>query len=52
MANNENIKAEIRMEAQRIAMDVALALLEVEKYGPRMVEQGRRFLENVYQDSR
>jgi DNA-binding CsgD family transcriptional regulator len=53
MADNENMKADIRMEAQRVAVDIALALLEVEREGPRTIEQGgRRFLEKLYQNSR
>jgi hypothetical protein len=53
MADNENMKANIRMEAQRVAVDIALALLEVEREGPKTIEQGgRRFLEKLYQNSR
>lgn len=52
MADNENMKADIRMEAQRDAVDVALALLELEREGPRIIEQGRRLLEKLYQNSR
>jgi hypothetical protein len=44
MADNENMKADIRMEAQRIAADLAIALLELEREGPRIIEQGRRQL--------
>ncbi len=53
MADNENMKADIRMQAQRVAVDIALALFEVEREGPRTIEQGgRRFLEKLYQNSR
>jgi DNA-binding CsgD family transcriptional regulator len=53
MADNENMKADIRMEAQRVAVDIALALLEVEREGPKVIEQGgRQFLEKLYQNSR
>jgi hypothetical protein len=53
MADNENIKAEIRMEAQRNAVDVAIALSELEREGPRIIEQGRQqLLERLYQNSR
>jgi hypothetical protein len=41
MAENENIKADIRMEAQNGALDVAAALLKVEREGPRVIEKGR-----------
>jgi hypothetical protein len=41
MAENENIKADIRMEAQNGALDVATALLKVEREGPRVIEKGR-----------
>jgi hypothetical protein len=52
IADNESIKAEIRMEARRNAVDVALALSDLEREGPRIIEQGRRLLENLYQNSR
>ena len=41
MAENENIKADIRMEAQSGALEVAYALLKVEREGPRVIEKGR-----------
>lgn len=41
MADNENMKADIRMEAQNGALDVAYALLKVEREGPRVIEKGR-----------
>ena len=41
IADNENIKADIRMEAQNGALDVATALLKVEREGPRVIEKGR-----------
>jgi hypothetical protein len=44
MADNENRKADVRMEAQRVAGDIAIALLKLEKEGPRIIEQGRRRL--------
>ncbi|HKH86198.1 MAG TPA: hypothetical protein VKA40_06570 [Nitrososphaera sp.] len=53
MADNENIKAEIRMEAQRNAVDVAIALSELEREGPRIIEKGgQQLLERLYQNSR
>jgi hypothetical protein len=53
MADNENMKPDIRMEAQRDAIDIAFALLELEREGPKTMEQaGRRFLERIYQDLR
>lgn len=53
MADNENMKAEIRMEAQRNAADMALALLEVEREGPKVIEQGGlKLLEKLYLNSR
>lgn len=41
IAHNENIKADIRMEAQNDALDVAYALFKVEREGPRVIEKGR-----------
>jgi hypothetical protein len=53
MADNENMKADIRMEAQRVAGDIAIALLKLEKEGPRIIEQGgRRLVDKLYQNSR
>jgi hypothetical protein len=53
MADNENMKADIRMEAQRIAVDIAIALLKLEREGPRIIEQGgRRLVDKLYQNSR
>lgn len=53
MADNENMKAEIRMEARRDAADMALALLEVEREGPKVIEQGGlKLLEKLYLNSR
>ena len=53
MADNENMKAEIRMEARRDAVDMVLALLKVESGGPKVIEQGGlKLLENLYLNSR
>ena len=53
MADNENMKAEIRMEAQLNAVDMALALLKAEREGPKVIEQGGlELLEKLYQNSR
>ena len=41
IAENENIKADIRMEAQDGALEVAFALFKVEREGPRVIEKGR-----------
>ena len=41
IADNENIKADIRMEAQSGALEVAYALFKVEREGPRVIEKGR-----------
>jgi hypothetical protein len=41
IAYNENIKADIRMEAQSGALEVAYALFKVEREGPRVIEKGR-----------
>jgi cell division septum initiation protein DivIVA len=41
IAHNENIKADIRMEAQNSALDVAYALFKVERDGPRVMGKGR-----------
>jgi hypothetical protein len=53
MADNENMKADIRMEAQRIAVGIAIALLKLEREGPRIIEQGgQRLVDKLYQNSR
>src|SRR5215211_1774433 len=53
MADNENMKADIRMEAQRVAADIAIALLKLEREGPRIIEQGgRQLVDKLYQNSR
>lgn len=53
MADNENMKADIRMEAQLNAVDMALALLKAESEGPKVIEQeGLKLLEKLYQNSR
>ena len=53
MADNESMKADIRMEAQRVAADIAIALLKLEREGPRTIEQGgRRLVDKLYQNSR
>jgi hypothetical protein len=53
MADNENMKADIRMEARRDAVDMALALLKVESEGPKVIEQGGlELLEKLYLNSR
>jgi hypothetical protein len=52
MADNENIKADIRIKAQRDALEVAYTLLKLEMEGPRIIEEVRRFLEKPYQNSR
>jgi DNA-binding CsgD family transcriptional regulator len=44
MADNENMKADIRMDAQRNAVNMALALLRVEREGLKVIEQGGRKL--------
>jgi hypothetical protein len=52
MADNENRKADIRMEAQRVAGDIAIALLKLEREGPRIIEQGgRQLVDKLYQNS-
>lgn len=53
MADNENMKADIRMEAQLNAVDMALALLKAESEGPKVIEQeGLELLEKLYLNSR
>ena len=53
MADNENMKADIRMEAQLNAVDMALALLKAESEGPKVIEQGGlELLEKLYLNSR
>ena len=52
MADNETIKADIRMQARRAALEVAHALARLEIEGPRIIEEERRFLEKLHQNSR
>lgn len=53
MADNENMKADIRMEAQLNAVDMALALLKAESEGSKVIEQeGLKLLEKLYLNSR
>jgi translation initiation factor 2B subunit (eIF-2B alpha/beta/delta family) len=52
MADNENMKADIRMEARLNAVDVSLALVKLEIEGPRLIEEGRRLVEKLYQNSK
>jgi hypothetical protein len=53
MADNENMKADIRMEAQRVVAHIAIALLKLEREGPRIIEQGgRQLVDKLYQNSR
>jgi hypothetical protein len=49
MAENENIKADIRMEAQIDSIRIAQALLLSEREGPRIIEKGR-LLESLYEN--
>jgi protease II len=49
MAENENIKADIRMEAQIDTIRLAHALLLSEREGPRIIEKGR-LLESLYEN--
>ena len=51
LANNENMKPDIRMEAQRVALDVAYALLKLELEGPRIIKEVHS-LEELYQNSK
>lgn len=41
IADNENIKADTRVEAQNCALEVALAVLKLELEGPRIIENGQ-----------
>jgi DNA-binding CsgD family transcriptional regulator len=47
IADNENIKADIRMEAQRNAAEMALTLLKLELEGPTIIRQ-EGFVEKLY----
>ena len=47
IADNENIKADIRMEAHRNATEMALALLKLELQGPRIIRQ-EGLVEEIY----
>jgi DNA-binding CsgD family transcriptional regulator len=52
MAYNENIKVDIRMVAQRHAIDLAIALFKLEGGDPRILEEGERLLERLDQNSK
>ncbi|HJU94892.1 MAG TPA: hypothetical protein VJ643_02565 [Nitrososphaera sp.] len=53
MADNENMKAEIRMEAKRDAFEVARAVVKLEREGPRVIEEeGQRLVKKLYQNSK
>jgi hypothetical protein len=41
ISKHQHIKADIRMEAQNGALDVAYALLKVEREGSIVIEKGR-----------
>lgn len=51
MADNENMKANIRMEARRNAAELSLALFKLEIEGPRLIREGR-FREKLYENSK
>lgn len=51
MADNESRKVDVRMEAQRDALDVALTLLKLEREGPKFIEE-QRLVEKLYENSR
>ena len=52
MADNENMKADIRMEAKRDALEVAHAVVKLEIEGPRLIEEGQQLVKKLYQNSR
>jgi hypothetical protein len=51
IADNEDIKVDIRMKAQQDAAELSLALFKLEIEGPRLIREGG-FLEKLYQDSK
>lgn len=51
MADNENMKAEIRMEAKQDSIEIAYALFKVEMEGPRLIKEVG-FLDKLYQNSK
>lgn len=51
IADNETIKADTRMNAQRCALEVAFALLKLEQEGP-MVIQKEGLIEKLYSNSK
>ncbi len=48
IADNEQIKPDFRMEAQRKAVEIALALLKLELEGPNIVRQEGGVMEELY----
>lgn len=51
MADNENIKADIRMKARQDAAELALALFKLEIEGPRLIKE-EQLAEKLYQNSK
>ena len=52
MADNENINVDIRMKAQRDAIEVAYTLLKLEMEGPRIIEEDDSWRNHTTKNSR
>jgi hypothetical protein len=52
IADNENIKADTRMEAQREALKVAATLFELEQNGPKVIRNERWAHKILYPNSK
>ena len=51
LADNENIKAEIRLEAQKYALEVAVSVLKLDLEGSKIIWK-ERLVENLYTNSK
>ncbi len=51
IADNENIKTEIRMDAQREAINVIIGLVRLEQEGPRIIQQ-EGVVDKLYPESK
>jgi hypothetical protein len=51
VADNEKIKVNIRMQARRDALDIALTLLVSERYGPKFIERIQQQGYRLFRDS-
>ena len=51
LADNENVKAETRLESQQYALEVAVSVLKLDLEGPRIIRK-ERLVEKLYTNSK